>query len=314
MLIQSLRRYIQRRLMKSMESVGLLYDGTVRNSNGDLIQLRYGEDGMDGAFVENQHLPLIKESSKKFEESYHFDPSTELNKKNLSRFVNDVIVNELTTGAAAIHQFEREFEEIKRTREVLRGIFRTGENSGVFPCNLTRLIWNARKQFHCDPRYKSDLNPLKVINDVQNLVKRLIVVPGDDAISVHAQECATLSFVSYVKATLSSKRVMLEHKLTEQAFDWLVGEIESKFMQAQAHPGEMCGALAAESLGEPITQMTLNTFHHAGVSAKNVTLGVQRLKVTMFFAFNFVYLFNFCACRKLLTSPKTLERHRFSCT
>lgn len=47
---------------------------------------------------------------------------------------------------------------------------------------------------------------------------------------------------------------------------------------SQAHPGEMVGALAAQSLGEPATQMTLNTFHYAGVSAKNVTLGVPRLK------------------------------------
>ena len=40
---------------------------------------------------------------------------------------------------------------------------------------------------------------------------------------------------------------------------------------------EMIGALAAQSIGEPATQMTLNTFHYAGVSAKNVTLGVPRL-------------------------------------
>ena len=40
----------------------------------------------------------------------------------------------------------------------------------------------------------------------------------------------------------------------------------------------MVGALSAQSLGEPATQMTLNTFHFAGVSAKNVTLGVPRLK------------------------------------
>ena len=40
----------------------------------------------------------------------------------------------------------------------------------------------------------------------------------------------------------------------------------------------MVGALAAQSLGEPLTQMTLNTFHYAGVSAKNITLGVPRLK------------------------------------
>jgi len=49
-------------------------------------------------------------------------------------------------------------------------------------------------------------------------------------------------------------------------------------MDWQVQPGEMVGALAAQSLGEPATQMTLNTFHYAGVSAKNVTLGVPRLK------------------------------------
>ena len=40
----------------------------------------------------------------------------------------------------------------------------------------------------------------------------------------------------------------------------------------------MVGSIAAQSLGEPATQMTLNTFHFAGVSSKNVTLGVPRLK------------------------------------
>ena len=40
----------------------------------------------------------------------------------------------------------------------------------------------------------------------------------------------------------------------------------------------MVGALAAQSLGESATQMTLNTFHYAEVSAKNVTLGVPRLR------------------------------------
>lgn len=43
-------------------------------------------------------------------------------------------------------------------------------------------------------------------------------------------------------------------------------------------PGDSIGAVAAQSIGEPATQMTLNTFHFAGVSSKNVTLGVPRLK------------------------------------
>lgn len=40
----------------------------------------------------------------------------------------------------------------------------------------------------------------------------------------------------------------------------------------------MVGAIAAQSLSEPTTQMTLNTFHNAGISSKNVTLGVPRIK------------------------------------
>jgi DNA-directed RNA polymerase II subunit RPB1 len=81
-----------------------------------------------------------------------------------------------------------------------------------------------------------------------------------------------------VRSTLCSKLVAEQFRLSEEAFEWLLGEIESKFMQAQATPGEMVGAIAAQSIGEPATQMTLNTFHFAGVSSKNVTLGVPRLK------------------------------------
>merc|ERR1719223_1466016 len=81
-----------------------------------------------------------------------------------------------------------------------------------------------------------------------------------------------------MRSTMCSKRVIEEYYLNSQAFDYIIGEIESKFNAAITHPGEMVGALAAQSLGEPATQMTLNTFHYAGVSSKNVTLGVPRLK------------------------------------
>ena len=105
-----------------------------------------------------------------------------------------------------------------------------------------------------------------------------MIVKGDDRISKQANENATMLMKCLVRSMLCSRRVIEEHRLTAEAFDWLVGEIETRFQQAHAHPGEMVGALAAQSLGEPATQMTLNTFHYAGVSAKNVTLGVPRLK------------------------------------
>merc|ERR1719273_2343112 len=51
-----------------------------------------------------------------------------------------------------------------------------------------------------------------------------------------------------------------------------------KVMQAQVEPGEPVGVLAAQSVGEPSTQMTLNTFHFAGRGEMNVTLGIPRLR------------------------------------
>ena len=49
------------------------YDGTVRNSNRQLIQLCYGEDGMDGSRMEFQQLSTIKPSTAAFERRFYFD-------------------------------------------------------------------------------------------------------------------------------------------------------------------------------------------------------------------------------------------------
>ncbi|KAI1915489.1 hypothetical protein LOZ61_001683 [Ophidiomyces ophidiicola] len=51
-----------------------------------------------------------------------------------------------------------------------------------------------------------------------------------------------------------------------------------KYMRSVVDPGEAVGIVAGQSIGEPSTQMTLNTFHLAGHSAKNVTLGIPRLR------------------------------------
>lgn len=51
-----------------------------------------------------------------------------------------------------------------------------------------------------------------------------------------------------------------------------------KYKRAMIVPGEAVGAVAGQSLGEPGTQMTLKTFHFAGVASMNITLGVPRIK------------------------------------
>ena len=113
---------------------------------------------------------------------------------------------------------------------------------------------------------------------VEKLCNSLIVVPGDNLLAVEAQNNATLLIGILIRSSLAVKPVLEEHRFTSRAFDMLLGEIESRFMRALVHPGEVVGTIAAQSIGEPATQMTLNTFHHAGVGAKNVTLGVPRLR------------------------------------
>ena len=51
-----------------------------------------------------------------------------------------------------------------------------------------------------------------------------------------------------------------------------------KYQRAIVEPGEPVGALSGESFGEPATQMTLKTFHFAGVASMDITQGVPRIK------------------------------------
>ncbi|EED91031.1 DNA directed RNA polymerase i, alpha subunit [Thalassiosira pseudonana CCMP1335] len=70
------------------------------------------------------------------------------------------------------------------------------------------------------------------------------------------------------------KKALENSGLSKEGFSALVA---AKYSSALAHPGEAVGSIAAQSIGEPSTQMTLNTFHLAGAGA-NVTLGIPRLR------------------------------------
>ena len=57
-----------------------------------------------------------------------------------------------------------------------------------------------------------------------------------------------------------------------------VDDVARRIEDAVAPRGESVGCKAAQSVGEPATQLTLNTFHTAGCAIKNVTLGIPRLQ------------------------------------
>lgn len=73
------------------------------------------------------------------------------------------------------------------------------------------------------------------------------------------------------------ERIGTDYKLTKALQKKVLEKIYERFLFSKIHPGEAIGVITAESFGEPSTQMTLRTFHFAGVAEANVTLGLPRL-------------------------------------
>lgn len=73
------------------------------------------------------------------------------------------------------------------------------------------------------------LSPVEVIERMNELQEKLKVVDGPDHLSKEAQQNATLLFLAHLRATFASKRVLKEYKLTPEAFNWVLGEIETRF-------------------------------------------------------------------------------------
>jgi DNA-directed RNA polymerase II subunit RPB1 len=274
--------YIQRRLVKAMEDVMVKYDGTVRNATGAVLQFLYGEDGMDGGTLENQEFKFLDMSNDDFKGVHTWD----FTRPGLyDAWLDPKVLEDCRLSREVQATLQEEYKALEHTREMLRSeVFQEQLERAAhttdwpMPVCLTRLLENAHQLYAIDMRVPTKLHPVVVVEMVDRLLERLIVVPGTDDFSAAAQANATTNFFALVRATLHSKVLLKNHRLTPEAFEWVLGEVESKFKMHLAHPGEMCGALAAQSIGEPATQMTLNTFHYAGVSSKNVTLGVPRLK------------------------------------
>ena len=276
--------YIQRRLVKALEDIMIKYDGTVRNSLGHLMQFLYGEDGMAGEYIEDQKFETLKMDDKTLILNYKFieRDEDEFNFFNdLKRFMEDSVIEDLKRQDLSQLRLdlEIEFEQIKSDRDYMRKkLLVKGDNSINIPVNIKTIITYAENDNNINIFSKSDLNPLIVLQKVKELKKELEIIKGNDKISMEGQECALTLFNKVLNYSLSTKNIIIKHRLNKKAFDFVCGEIKSKFEQAIVRPGEMVGSIAAQSIGEPATQMTLNTFHLAGVSSANVTLGVPRLK------------------------------------
>jgi len=86
-----------------------------------------------------------------------------------------------------------------------------------------------------------------------------------------------VSNLVYQEAYETLKKIFKEYKPSREEVERFIEEIIARYEASIIEPGEAVGTVAAQSIGEPSTQMTLRTFHYAGVREYNVTLGLPRL-------------------------------------
>ncbi len=79
------------------------------------------------------------------------------------------------------------------------------------------------------------------------------------------------------KTKTDLKKLMEGHNVSSEQFEEIMREVYIEYKATRIEPCEAVGVIAAQSIGEPGTQMTMRTFHYAGVAEINVTLGLPRL-------------------------------------
>jgi DNA-directed RNA polymerase II subunit RPB1 len=236
--------YIQRRLMKTMEDQHVEHDGTVRNVTGSIVQFMYGEDGIDSISVESQSCDLGAMTLEDVYRNYALSPAA----------VNAFTKEQVTEAPDMV-------EEIVLDRDMLvKSVFRYRKNDQVLaPVNLRRLLTSYSNPYAT----KTDLTPVKVVALIGAFITEF---PTNKL------------FHALLRYYLAPKKAILVHRLTDSLFVELMRDIRFRYMKAMVHAGEMVGALSAQSIGEPTTQLTLNTFHSAGTSKANATSGVPRIE------------------------------------
>ena len=264
--------YIQRRLIKSLEDLKMCYDGTVRNNKNKIIQFSYGDDNIDPTKVENQKMPLPEMT---IEDIYsHFqipndessdDVSTvNYTKAALKRMKGQK--QELITETQGIIDYMLEARE-----NLVKHVFNYSDNTTIhIPVNFRRIITNIAEQLKYQKNSMVNITPLETYNLLKDNFATLETLGFGSP-----SKLFEIAYYYY----LSPKQLLSIHRFNRKGLEVLCAKINSVYKNALCNPGEMVGLVAAQSIGEPTTQMTLNTFHFAGVASKsNVTRGVPRIE------------------------------------
>jgi len=259
--------YIQRRLVKAMEDAKINYDNTVRNANGLIIQFIYGEDGMDGCKIENQILPTIEMKFLEMEQKYNLTPVD-----NLNIYLTPEAFKQVTKTT-----YDRCYNHFKLLVEdknfIINKVNKNKKGSLIkYPIPFNRIITNCIKRRDSTgiKGTLTDLTPDYILDKIDEMINDLYI---KDTVQ------GMVYFHILLRVYLSPKKLIIEQNFTKPMFDWLVNQIYEYFKEAIAQPSEMVGIIAAQTIGEMGTQMTLDSFHVSGTAAAvKATSGVPRLK------------------------------------
>ena len=262
--------YISRRLIKALEDLMVRYDMTVRNNKDKIVQFTYGEDGFDPVKVEGQVIQLVQMSN---EEIYNY---FNISLKNISE-----IANVFTAKLGA--KYKKELPELNNKintyinymltsqRNIIAKVFKNIYNKQIhLPIAFAYVINNIQGQHNLNINSQIDITPLEAYEMIENTYKILETF-------TYSKPNELFKVLYYFN--LCPTQLLFVKRFNKNALNYLLDVIVKMYKEAIVNPGEMVGIIAAQSIGEPTTQLTLNTFHFAGVASKsNVTRGVPRIE------------------------------------
>ena len=259
--------YAQRRIIKSMEDILVTYDGTVRNHMGKIVQFAYGDNGFDSCKVENQIIPLVEMSIEDIYMRYDISVS---DKHPFTKETKTKISRQTKMLKSKCQEY---IEKMIENRDLLVNNIFAGKNDNKvrLPVSFVHIIANVHGQLDLNANMMVDITPIETFELIEEYYQKIV--------NYNAYLRPNRLFEIIYFYYLTPKELLLYKRFNRKGLVLLLETILLKFKQAIVHPGEMVGIIAAQSVGEPTTQLTLNTFHNTGVASKsNVTRGVPRIE------------------------------------
>ena len=265
--------YIQRRLIKGLEDLKVEYDMTVRNSKGKIVQFAYGDDGLETTRVENQVIPLVGMS---LEDIYmHYDING-LNDHDtgLLEIYSKGTVSRMKKQRPETKKICKTYIEkmIKYRTELVEDMFKNRDDNGVrLPVAFQNIIVNIQGQLGLTANSVVDITPLEAFQVIEEHFAKLR--------KIHYVQPTRLFEIMYY-FYLSPRDLLVAKRFHRKALELLLETIEMKYKQAIVHPGEMVGVIAGQSIGEPTTQLTLNSVtYETEILVRDASKQIRRVKI-----------------------------------